>query len=73
MSDEDWARRLRKRMAAVAHVKSTIQYRICERNDLLVHARFQPDDRTVSKRAWEISIQRWRRTLKLMADLLDDS
>ena len=73
MSDEDWARRLRKRTAAVAHVKSTIQYRICERNDLLVHARFQPDDRTVSKRAWEISIQRWRRTLQLTADLLEDS
>ena len=73
MSDEDWARRLRKRMAAVDHVKSTIQYRICERNDLLVHARFRPDDRTVSKRTWETSIQRWRRALQQIADLLEDS
>ena len=70
MSEADWERRLRKRHAAVAHVKSTSDYRICEREDLLVNPPFEPGDRTVSKRKWERNIQRWRRALQQAADAL---
>ena len=70
MSEADWERRLRKRHAAVAHVKSTSDYRICEREDLLVEPPFEPGDRTVSKRKWEASIQLWRRALQQAADAL---
>ena len=70
MSEADWERRLRKRHAAVAHLKSTSDYRICEREDLLVNPPFEPGDRTVSKRKWEASIQLWRRALQQAADAL---
>ena len=70
MSEADWERRLRKRLAAVAHVKSTSDYRICEREDLLLDLRFEPENREVSKRTWERSIQVWREALHQMADAL---
>ena len=70
MSEADWERRLRKRLAAVAHVQSTSDYRICRDEDLLVAAPFEPADRTVSKRQWEASIQLWRRTLQQIAGVL---
>ena len=70
MSEADWARRLRKRLAAVAHVKSTSDYRTCEREDLLLDPPFEPENREVSKRMWERSIMLWRETLQRMAGVL---
>ena len=70
MSEADWERRFLKRQAAVDHIMSTSDYRICEREDLLVNPPFEPGDRTVSKRKWEASIQLWRRALQQAADAL---
>ena len=72
MSEEDWARRLWKRTASAANIKSTLQYQICERAGLLVECPWRPDDRTVSKRKGEKMIQLWRQALQQIADVLEE-
>ena len=60
-----WARRLRKRRAAIAHERrdpGTILLRILVPHLLPVEP--DPYDRTVNKRAWERSVQDWRSELK---------
>ncbi len=60
-----WARRFRKRQAAVEFVQSTAEYRA-----YLVGASYpidEPDpfDATTSKRQWERQVQVWRARLRV--------
>ena len=60
-----WARRFKKRQAAVDFMKSTMEYRA-----YLVGASYpidEPDpfDATISKRQWERQVQVWRARLRV--------
>ena len=60
-----WARRFKKRQAAVDFMKSTMEYRA-----YLVGASYpidEPDpfDATTSKRQWERQVQVWRARLRM--------
>ena len=59
MQDE-WARRFRKRAAAVAHVHKSEDYQraICRPPSP------DPTDVSISKRNWESQVMEWRRVLK---------
>ena len=70
MTDADWERRLRKRLAAVAHVEKSKDYVVCSVNGVPLEAPLDPRDRSVSKRRWECSIQNWRRALHAAASHL---
>jgi hypothetical protein len=65
-SDEVWARRHTKRWNAVHHVLKSDDYKECVRMGYVIAAP-DPEDRRVSKRAWERSVQDWRKALKALA------
>ena len=67
MTEADWERRLRKRLAAVAHVEKSKGYVVCTVNGVPLEAPLDPRDRSVSKRRWECSIQNRRRALHAAA------
>ena len=64
VADElQWVRRHRKRHAAITHVFTTEEFKVCE------SLGFRPDipdwqDRTVSMRRWEATVQVWRNSLR---------
>ena len=70
VNQEDVARRLRKRLNAVASIKQTPEY-----NDAYVYDGGSlpptPDwtDLTISKRSWERSMQEWRWMLRRLSAL----
>ena len=61
--EEDWQRRIRHRRAAVNHIKCTPEYVAANAHSSRPHTP-DPEDRNVSKRSWEKSVQAWRRDLK---------
>ena len=56
-----WRRRLKKRLAAVAFIKSTLEYTTCCSRPSTP----DPLDRTVSKRRWEQAVMDFRRDLRI--------
>lgn len=63
-----WSRRWRHRVAAIAAIRQTREYRytVCSawlRTDGSVPLEPNPFDTNVSKRCWERSVQRWRNEL----------
>jgi hypothetical protein len=65
--EDPWERRLRKRRNAVRHVRGTATYTTCVLLRLPMPPQPDPEDRSVSKRQWELSIQVWRRLLAALA------
>merc|ERR1712187_230780 len=70
-SEEDWKRRIEHRTAAVEYIKTTNQYQrfAADREKGVEKDKTRPktpdpEDRTVSKRGWEKSVQRWRMDLQ---------
>ena len=71
-SEEDWKRRIEHRTAAVEYIQTTNQYqRFSSDREKGVEKEHtdrpqtpDPEDRTVSKRDWEKSVQRWRMALQ---------
>ena len=66
--ENDEARRLRKRRAAVEAVKNSPEYAFCSALDLsMVGAGSpepNPEDLTISKRSWEAAVMAWRNGLR---------
>ena len=62
-TEEDWERRIRHRRAAVNHIKCTPEYVAANAHSSRPPTP-DPEDRNVSKRSWEKSVQAWRRDLK---------
>ena len=58
--DSVWERRLRKRTAAVEHIRRTKEYSSATTRPPTP----DPTDMRVSKRAWEKSMQYWRSELR---------
>ena len=70
--DPDAARRIRKRINGFLAVRGSPEYSNAMRLWSLGHIHQMPDepnpvDLTVSKRAWEASVQQWRRALRHVA------
>ena len=70
-SEEDWKRRIEHHTAAVDYIKTTSQYSrfAADREKGVEKDKTRPktpdpEDRTVSKRDWEKSVQRWRMDLQ---------
>ena len=66
-SESDWVRREIHRRQGIQHIKSTEAYsRVARLENHNVERPRTPDptDRSMSKRDWEISMQRWRGTLQ---------
>ena len=63
VTETDWQRRIGHRRATVSYVKSTWEYKASAANSSRPSTP-NPEDRDVSKRAWEKSIQTWRQDLK---------
>ena len=70
--DPETARRIRKRINAFLAVRKSPEYSSAWRLWYLGHIERMPDepnpvDLTVSKRAWESSVQQWRSALRRIA------
>ena len=70
--DPDAARRIRKRINGFLAVRRSPEYSNALRLWFLGHIEQMPDepnpvDMTLSKRAWESSVQRWRNALRRTA------
>ena len=70
--DPDTARRIRKRINGFLAVRRSPEYSNALRLWLLGHIDQMPDepntvDMTLSKRAWESSVQQWRNALRRIA------
>ena len=63
VTEADWQRRISHRRAVVSYVKSTWEYKAAAANSSCPSTP-DPENRDVSKRKWEKSIQTWRRDLK---------
>ena len=70
VTEADWQRRLSHRRAVVSYVKSTWEYKASAANSSRPPTP-NPEDRNVSKRMWEKSIQTWRRDLKDLVSFSD--
>merc|ERR1712039_379949 len=75
VAEEDWQRRIQHRSAAVHYIKSTATYQklAVAREQGLAEAATRPrtpdpTDRSVSKRDWEKSVQKWRSELQSWAN-----
>ena len=74
ISDDDWERRVDKRLSAVAITKNSAEYqtmihrhRSAQRSGITLSdlpETPQAADRTVSKRRWETQLQQWRAAIK---------
>ena len=74
ISDDDWERRVDKRLSAVAITKNSAEYqtmihrhRRAQRSGITLSdlpETPQAADRTVSKRRWETQLQQWRAAIK---------
>jgi hypothetical protein len=65
MVESDEERRLRKRLAAVAHVEKSDDYALCRAAGISVAMCHDPRDPSVSKRSWERAVQDWRFGLRV--------
>lgn len=63
VTEEDWERRIRHRRAAVTHIKFTPEY-VASNTHFSRPRTPDPEDRKLSKRSWEKSLQAWRRDLR---------
>ena len=63
VTEADWQRRISHRRAVVSYVKSTWEYKAAAANSSCPSTP-DPENRDISKRKWEKSIQAWRRDLK---------
>ena len=61
-SDEDWSRRLRKRRAAVTHIKSQPEYQAQTQSQERAPTP-DPENRMLCKRGWEAKVMEWRKIL----------
>ena len=69
MSSDVVERRIRKREAGVAFIRRSPEYVLATVRDLPRPKTPDPTDMTLSKRAWERSVQLWRSALRgLLAD-----
>ena len=68
VTEADWQRRCSHRRAAVGYVKSTWEYKASAANSSRPPTP-DPEDRNISKRVWEKSIQTWRCDLQVVAEL----
>jgi hypothetical protein len=76
-SEEEWQRRATKRTAAVEQIKSSAEYKAFKMH----HARTpsatpaprtpDPTDRTISKRAWESGVMKWRTEIRATGDPIE--
>ena len=64
-SEDDWVRRRTHRRAAISHIKKTTAYANTTLSNTASMRPRTPDasDKEVGKRAWEKSVQKWRKEL----------
>merc|ERR1711907_830064 len=66
-SEQEWQTRASKRQAAIELVKKTEEYNLCLASGLQPPVAPNANDRSISKRNWEVEVMKFRDAVKALA------